>query len=318
MARLLIAFLLLFAGLVGGGCTYNETTEEWQFDAISRDEEIALGAQYQPEMIREFGGEIADPGIVAYVDEIGGRLASYTEGEDPELPWEFTVLNSDVINAFALPGGKVFVSAGLARRMENEAELAAVLGHEIGHVSARHANERAGSGLAIGGATMIASIFLGTQIENETMAAFAGLFTVAGGQLVNLQFSRSQESEADRLGIRYMARAGYNPVGMLGLMRVLQEAKEESGSGRLAILSTHPLPEARIRRVNGVLEEDFPAALASPTRDVFADRFRREMLDRLPPETPVALRPPEHLGGHTSGLAARWCAHCRGMAVQSD
>jgi predicted Zn-dependent protease len=115
---------------------------ERQFIALSRSQEIAMGTEAQPQLTEQYGGEVADQIATGYVTEVGQAMAALTEGDYPSLPWEFTLLDSDVINAFALPGGKVFLSRGLAARMRDEAQMAGVIGHEIGHVTARHINDR--------------------------------------------------------------------------------------------------------------------------------------------------------------------------------
>src|SRR5205823_502333 len=105
-------------------------------------QEVQMGAEAMPELTKQYGGKVANTDLQTYVTGVGRKLAATTEADNPALPWEFTLLNSDVINAFALPGGKVFLTTGLAKRMTNEAQMAGVLGHECGHVTARHINDK--------------------------------------------------------------------------------------------------------------------------------------------------------------------------------
>ena len=122
-----------------GGCVKNAATGKSIFTmGMPASQQIALGAQAAPEFTKQYGGAVKDAQACAYVNEVGKKLAAQTEGNNPSLPWEFTFLNSDVVNAFALPGGKVFFTRGLASRLTSEAQLAGVIGHEVGHVTAEH------------------------------------------------------------------------------------------------------------------------------------------------------------------------------------
>ncbi len=271
LARVL-AVLFVLAALVLPACATNPTTGRSQFQALSEQEEIALGTQAKPEMIKEYGGEVARADLRQYITEVGMRLVATTAQDDPgipQLPWEFTLLNSDVINAFALPGGKVFMSKGLAVKMTNEAQLAAVLGHEIGHVTARHVNDRysrqMGSQLGIG----IASVLLGTDLSS------AG--DVVGIAL--LSYDRDQELESDALGMRYMSRCGYNPLGTRQVMEIL--AREAGNKGGSDIMSTHPLPESRVKRAQQLLERDYAFTQNNPQFNLGEQEFRARFLSKI-------------------------------------
>ena len=142
LTRSLAAATLLVGSTMLGACTTNAATGRTQLNLLSRSEEIQIGQEAAPELIIAYGGRVPSDELQNYVTDIGMKLAAQTEGENPSLPWSFIFLNSDVINAFALPGGQVFITRGLVERMDNEAQLAGVLGHEIAHVTARHANNR--------------------------------------------------------------------------------------------------------------------------------------------------------------------------------
>ncbi len=266
------ALCLSGAALYSAGCTTNPATGRSQFDIISTDEEIAMGAQAAPEMVKEYGGEVKSTELKNYVKSIGARLASLTEADYPDLPWEFFVLDSEVINAFAIPGGKVFVSEGLLMYMTNEAQLAAVLGHEIGHVVAQHVDERLSQ-------TMIAQIgleVLGGMSDAQVVNAGAGL--LAQGTL--LKFNRDQESESDRLGVKYMVAAGYDPRGMVDLIQILIDSSQ--GGAPPEILSTHPDPVGRRAAVLDLIEEEYRFAVNNPDYGVNQQQWQQSAARHLP------------------------------------
>ena len=139
---LVLASMMVF----GSGCAKNAATGKRSLVLLSAAEEERLGAEAAPQFTAEYGGAVDDAALNRYVTDIGNRLAAVTEADYPDLEWEFTLLDSSVVNAFALPGGKVFITRGLAERLDNEAQLAGILGHEIGHVTARHVEDRVGGG----------------------------------------------------------------------------------------------------------------------------------------------------------------------------
>ena len=297
-------------------CSKNAATGRSQFLAMSREEEIALGEEAQPELTEQYGGAVTDPAINAYLTDIGQALAAQTEADNPSLPWEFTLLDDDIINAFALPGGKVFLSRGLAEKMTNEAQLAAVVGHEIGHVTARHSNERFGQqlGLGIGGAVLGAVI--GGVIDSDNGVGIgAGIGGTVGG-IAALSYSRDQEIEADRLGMRYMERLGYDPRGAIQVQEILGEASK--GQGRPPeILSTHPLSSTRIRALEKRFEKYYQHTVNNPAYQLYPERYQQRMLSRLNQMArglsvignAVLASADDEFGG--LGPAHVWCGHCR-------
>lgn len=315
-----IPTLLAAAALAGAlsltGCRTNEATGRSQLIVLSHEQEIALGEQAMPDLVKEYGGSVRDAVLREYVSGIGKELASHTEGDNPNNPWEFTLLDSDVINAFALPGGKVFMSRGLMTRMTNEAQLAGVLGHEIGHVTAQHVNERMSQaiGLQIG----VTAAAIGTRNNDGDLARFIPTIVGVGGQGFLLKFSRDQESEADHLGMRYMARSGYNPRAQMQVMEILQEAVDESGGASTPeFLSTHPYPETRIARIRSELRTTYSKADTNPNLSFEEERFQRiarPRLDAIEKEKKQTLL---HQGDDEARLAVLlahpeiWCAHCR-------
>lgn len=273
--------LSLFAVLVLSvaplwGCTTNPATGRSQLLALSWEDEIAMGGQAAPEFLDQSGGQVGDALVVEYISDLGDRLAA--QSENPDLEWEFFVLDSAVINAFALPGGKVFVSRGLLEKMTNEAQLAGVLGHEIGHVTARHGNERMTK--AIGVQVLVAGVAIGGSASGSEWGQYLGLGTAAGGQLYLLKYSRSNELEADALGVRYMTNLGYNPVGQMQVMEILREAG--GGGGGPEWLATHPAPDTRIADLDALIQDEYPAYNADPPVYVFRQlEFEQNVLARL-------------------------------------
>jgi predicted Zn-dependent protease len=320
VARLGVLVLAAAAAVImPGGCTTNPTTGRSQFLTMSREEEIKLGTEAAPGLTSEFGGKVPDGRLQDYVSNIGRQLAAVTEADNPTLPWEFTLLDSGVINAFALPGGKVFVSRGLAEEMTNEAQLAAVLGHEIGHVTARHSNERYGQaiGTTIGGA-IIGAVIGGVA---SGKASGAGVGAAAGatvGGVAGLAFSRDQEIEADRLGMRYMSAINYDPVGAIEVQQILQRAAGK-GSRPPEFLSTHPSSETRIRALNERLDKYYAHTRNNPQFQKFEERFQRDFLTPLkrlpPPKQARGTGSTRDMLAHAAlgalGDPVLWCAHCR-------
>jgi predicted Zn-dependent protease len=305
------AVLLLLAAAAAmspvAGCETNPATGKSQFLINNRDQEIAMGDQAAPQLVNEMGGELNDPQVRAYVIEIGRKLAATTEADNPTLPWSFTVVDSDIINAFALPGGRVFISRGLLRRMTNEAQLAGVLGHEIGHVTARHINDRMVNTAVAGIGVSVASSIL-TEGVGGVVGDVAPQAIELGGQTIVLRYGRSQELEADALGMRYMTRAKYNPMAQRQVMEILaQSMGTEAGS---EWFSTHPYPKTRIEQIDRLLATEYAGIVKDPAYRLNADEFVRRCRTRLALGRPVPLT---DRGQAMTGLppASAWCMTCR-------
>jgi predicted Zn-dependent protease len=308
------------------GCVKNATTGKTILTfGMSHSDQAALGAQAAPQFTQEMGGKIPSPQLQSYVDGIGKKLAALTEGDSPSYPWEFNLVNTSDINAFALPGGKVFFTRGLAERLTTEAQMAGVIGHEIGHVAAEHGAQRIAKQELFSGATGLAAVFVGAS-SNETVQKIGSLGVPAlslSGNLVLLKYGRNEELEADRLGVRYMTKAGYNPRGQLEVMQLLQ--KLSAGSSQPTILSTHPDPAARIDQIQQLLAGDYKYTQGDPKFQDFADRYKTQFLDvikKLPP--PPAPKQASLMPMRTTANAeeirlahpATWCSHCRTQLVQ--
>jgi predicted Zn-dependent protease len=224
----------------------NPVTGETQYINISTDQEIALGLQAAPQMEQEFGGEDPSASDQAVVDEIGNKIVQNSPAGNSPYQFDFHLLSDpQTVNAFALPGGQVFITRALYDNLQTEGELAGVLGHEIGHVVARHSAEQIAKTQLTEGLTGAAVI--ATYDPNNPASANSAQVAALIGQLITLKFSRSDELEADRLGVCFMNDTGYDPNEMIAVMKILQSL--ESGNRPPEFLSTHPDPGNRIQQI---------------------------------------------------------------------
>jgi predicted Zn-dependent protease len=224
-------------------CATNPATGKKQLMLVSEAQEIAMGKEADQEAVAAYG-LYADPKVQAYVNALGQRLAA--KSERPSLPWSFKVVDDPAVNAFALPGGYIYVTRGIMAHLRSEAELVAVVGHEIGHVTGRHsASQMSKQQLAMGG------LVLGMAVVPE-LQRFGGLAQQGLG-LLFLKFGRDDENQADELGLRYMTRVDYDPREMLEVFGVLDGVtRAEGGGARMPDwLSTHPSPGNRLARIQG-------------------------------------------------------------------
>jgi predicted Zn-dependent protease len=222
-----------------GGCTLNPATGERQLTLMSEAQEIEIGRRAEPQVLATFG-EIRDPELQRYVDELGQRLA--TASERPNLPWAFHVLDDPLVNAFAYPGGFIYLTRGILAHFNSGAELVSVLGHEIGHVTARHSVEQMSQ-------QQLAQLGLGVAaIASEDFRPYAG-YAAAGLQVLFLKFSRDDERQADDLGLRYMVAQGYDPNQMPNVFRTFDRIQDASGGRIPNWQSTHPDPGNRVSRI---------------------------------------------------------------------
>jgi predicted Zn-dependent protease len=255
--RLIIAAIIAIVSLVAyfGNRVYNPVTDEVQHVDITVEQEIALGLQAAPEMAAQFGGLSNDQQAQQLVEQVGQQIVAQTDAGDTEYQFDFHLLaDPETINAFALPGGQVFITEALMSRLETEGQLAGVLGHEIGHVVARHGAEhiaKANLTQGLTGAVVIAS-YDPNDPSSQRTAQVAALI----GQLVNLKYGRDDEIESDRLGVRFTSNAGYDPNTMIRVMEILASANE--GQAPPEFFSTHPNPDRRIERIQEAIAQEFP------------------------------------------------------------
>jgi len=228
-----------------GSCVRNPVTGGRQLALISEQQEIAIGRESHPEILGEFG-RVEDEALQEYFNSLGQQIAGLSHR--PDLPWTFTVLDSPVVNAFAVPGGNIYLTRGILSYMNNEAELAGVLGHEIGHVTARHSVTQISQQQLMGLGLGVGSIF------SSRFRQFSGLAEM-GLSILMLKYSRDHERQSDQLGIEYMSQLGYDPVQMSRFFVVFQSLREEQGSAIPNWLSSHPAPPDRIEATTAASEE---------------------------------------------------------------
>lgn len=226
------------------GCAVNPVTGKNQLSFVSPEQEVAIGAKnYEPSQQSQGGRYTVDPELTVYVNQVGKKLAAVSDR--PQLPYEFVVLNNDVPNAWALPGGKMAINRGLLVELKDEAQLAAVLGHEIVHAAARHGASQQTQNILISTGVLVAGAAAATQ-DSE----YAGLAVGAVGIGANAwmsKYSRSHELEADRYGIDYMIRAGYDPMGAVELQETFVKLSEGRQTNWLeGLFASHPPSQERV------------------------------------------------------------------------
>lgn len=255
---------LLMAASLLPACATNPVTGKSEFNLMSEAQEVQLGQQSDPEIRREMG-VYDDPALQEYISTIGLRMAQ--SSQRPNLPWHFTVIDSPAVNAFAVPGGYIYITRGILAYLNDEAELAGVLGHEIGHVTARHSAKQysKATGAQLG-------ITLGSIFFPEARAV--GGLAESGLGLLFLKYGRDDELQADQLGAQYASQNGWDPVGVQDMLRTLQRIDEQGDRrGTPNYLLTHPAPADRVERI-----EQTVATLRSDTP---ADRFKTDRADYL-------------------------------------
>ncbi len=245
MRRWLFLSILALTALLLGGCATNPVTGASELSLVDQGTEVEIGDQeYLPARQQQGGDYVVDPALTRYVQEVGQRLARVA---DRKLPYEFVVVNDSTPNAWALPGGKIAVNRGLLTELNNEAELAAVLGHEIVHAAARHGAQAMERNLLLQAALMAAGVAAGAS-DNDNAALVLGAASLGAG-LLNQKYSRDAELEADHYGMLYMQRAGYDPRAAVALQETfvrLAEGKEENWLAGL--FASHPPSRERVEK----------------------------------------------------------------------
>lgn len=238
----------------------NPVTGEKQRVAMNVDQEKVLGLQAAPEMAAKMGGVVptADP-RAALVEQVGRRIVQSSDAARSPYAgnFNFHLLNDpQTVNAFALPGGQIFITVALFDRLEYESQLAGVLGHEIGHVINRHAAEHMAKGQL--GQSLVGAVVVGAS-DDRGRGQMAAMAAMMANQMAQLRYSRKDELESDSYGLKYMAQAGYDPSAMLRVMEILKEASGSRGGG--SILATHPDPDARIAEIQAFLKKNYPSGI---------------------------------------------------------
>ena len=273
------ALVFAAASVALAGCNYatSPATGRQFLSPVSESQENQIGAEEHPKILAEFGGAYTEkPNLNAYVNQLGQTVAANTERKD--VKYTFTVLNSEEINAFALPGGYVYITRGLLTLANNEAEVAGVLGHEVGHVTARHTAERMGKQQQ---ASILATLGVAaaTLLGGDTAGQLATGVAQEGSEVYLGQYSQSQEFEADSLGVRYLTKASYDPQAMASFLDSLNnetrlEAKEagnEAAADAYSMKQSHPRTPDRVQRA--IAEANVPVANPLVNRDRFLEQI---------------------------------------------
>ena len=248
-------------------CATNPATGKKEISLMSEAQEIQMGQEADAQVKQEMG-VYNDPELQSYVSEVGMRLAR--NSERPNLPWHFTVVDEPAVNAFALPGGQIYITRGILAFLHDEEQLAGVLGHEIGHVTARHSAQQYTKATGAGVGLTLLSIFVpeARPLQGAAESALGLLF---------LKYGRDDELQADRLGAQYTARTGWDPAGVAGMLTTLQRLDEANGESRGVPnwLSTHPAPADRVQQITRFIQEN-PTAVGTsgaPHHNQDLDRY---------------------------------------------
>ena len=248
--RLMLALGIALFSVISyfGTRTTNPVTGEVQYVDLTPDQEIAMGLQAAPQMAAQHGGLHPDQEAQALVDRVGAEIVQSSAASQTPYQYEFHLLaDEQLVNAFALPGGQIFITAALMNRLDSVGQLAGILGHEVGHVVARHSAEHLAKQKLTQG--LVGAVGAASDAGGARMAA-------AVGQMVNMRYGREDELESDRLGVVFMSEAGYDPNSLIGVMRILAEAS--GGSSQPEFASTHPSPANRVAQIEAVIAQTFP------------------------------------------------------------
>lgn len=279
--RILIVLVVAFFTVQLSGCSKNPVTGQQELSLVGEKQEIETGKEYYPMMTQMNNGELQDQNLQEYVNKIGQQIADVSH--NPDLPFKFNIVNTSTPNAYALPGGFISVTRGLLLKMDDEDQLAAVIGHEIAHATARHYAQQKTQSVFTGLLLTAGSIYLKSEgVQNVGLYQDLGRI---GAQAMLASYSRSQEAQADRLGLRYMAKAGYDPNGMVELQQILLRQRKREPGALKQIFASHPLSESRIKKA----KEQIPnlrSKIQIPTNNQ-ANRFQPLVMRTWIPRKPA-------------------------------
>jgi predicted Zn-dependent protease len=251
LRRILLCGLVAALTVMFSGCTTVPVTGRKQFNLLSTGQEMELGLTSFDQLKKETPIS-KDAAVNALVQKVGKRIAAVAQPDMPEAQWEFVVFDSKEANAFCLPGGKVGIYTGILPITKDEAGLATVIGHEVAHAVARHGGERVSEAMVIqtGGQLLdVGLVSADPRWQGVAQLAY-GVTTQVG---VALPHSRGQDSEADEIGLIYMARAGYDPEAAVGFWQRFGALSAQQGSSTPAFLRTHPTDETRVRQLQALM-----------------------------------------------------------------
>ena len=252
---------------VCAGCAVNPITGKKELMLMTESQDLEIGQKYAPELKKQMGGKIPDQALQDYVNTVGQKVAKVSHRRSWE--YHFIALDDDMVNAFALPGGYVFITKGMLKKMTTEAQLASVLGHEVAHVVARDT--------AVVMSREIGMDILLSAVTTETTSAAAITVADLTRQIIGLRFSRTDEKDADYAGMDYMVRAGYNPNGMVETMQMLQDQQKTQN---IEFFSTHPNPTSRVAYLKARINSRYRK---QEGLSIGKDEFNSAILSRLKP-----------------------------------
>lgn len=294
------------------GCAINPVTGKRQLMLVGEQQEIALDRQRSPHQFSADYGAVQDPRVNQYVAQVGQAMSPRTHR--PQMPYNFRCVNASYVNAYTFPGGSMAATRGILLHLNNEAELAGLLGHELGHVNARHTAARMSKGMLIGGlvAGVGAALGEGNKDTTQLVTGLGGL----GSGLLMAQYSRDDERQADQLGMQYMVAGGYTPSGMIGVMDVLRNLKKREPSAIERMFASHPMSEERYRTAVGRANAQYAAARGLPVhRERYMDHTAS--VRRLGGVIKAVQRGDRAVGQKQLGQAQQHYANALGQA-QSD
>jgi len=264
-------FLWLMALTSGGvvtGCATNPVTGKSQLMLISEDQEIAVDKENSPHQFSADYGALQDKALNDYIDRTGKNMAARTHR--PNIPYSFRGVNATYVNAYAFPGGSIACTRGILLALDNEAELGALLGHELGHVNARHTAEQMSKGILAQGVVAIAGVAVATGTDSAALGGLtAGAGSIAAGALL-AKYSRDNEREADALGMEYMVRGNYNAQGMVGLTDMLRSLSKRKPNVIELMFATHPMSDERYQTAVETATKKYES---SKTFRVYRERY---------------------------------------------
>ncbi|MFP4213065.1 MAG: M48 family metalloprotease [Desulfohalobiaceae bacterium] len=258
-------FILMSALAAAGalsGCASNPVTGQPQLMLMSRQQEISIDQEHSPHQISADYGPLQDQDLNSYIQETGQGLAA--QSHRPDMPYSFQGVNAVYVNAYAFPGGTIAVTRGILLDMQSEAELAALLGHELGHVNARHTASHMSKGMLA--SAVLAGTGAALADKKEYATLISGLGGIGAGALL-AKYSRDNERQADALGMEYMVQSSYNPEGMVKLMDLLRQKSEQQPGMLEVMFSTHPMSQDRYQTATQRARQKFSQARDFPLHE---------------------------------------------------
>ena len=274
-SRKLLLLILCFAFCLCIGCAYNPITGQEELMLFPEKQDFEIGRQYAPEIEKELGGRIEDEHLQNYINSVGQRIARISH--KPYWEYHFVALNDKQINAFALPGGYIFITKGMLEKLQTEAQLASILAHETAHVVARDTSNAISNQIGL-------SILLTAAASGHSSGA---VMTAAelSRRIIGLRYSRQDEREADIAGLDYMVVAGYNPYGIVETMQILEDQQKER---MVEFFSSHPPPENRIAYLTQRIKTK---NLNLDSLNIGKQQYSTAVLERLATQEPLADKP---------------------------